>query len=62
MLTDAGCEILELASTPVLVDSWDQSHCPRSQRKELLALELELCTVPELLGTGHHLFCVARKV
>lgn len=62
MLTEAGCEILEVASTPVLADSWSQSSYPVERRQELLALELQVCTIPELLGVGHHLFCVARKV
>jgi hypothetical protein len=61
LLTGAGCEILEIASTPTLVDAWDQSAYPEDKRKALLALELEICTIPELLGIGHHLFCVATK-
>jgi len=62
LLEGAGCEILEVASTPTLMDSWDQSTYPQSKRSELKALELKVCTIPELLGMGHHLFCVARKV
>ena len=61
LLKEAGCEILEVASTPTLLDSWDQSAYPEDKRSELMALELKACTIPELLGTGHHLFCVARK-
>jgi len=62
LLTEAGCDILEMVSTPTLVDSWDQSTYPEGKRSKLKALELEVCTIPELLGMGHHLFCVARKV
>lgn len=62
LLQEAGCEIVEVASTPTLLDSWDQSTYPGDGRSELLALELAVCTIPELLGMGHHLFCVARKV
>jgi ubiquinone/menaquinone biosynthesis C-methylase UbiE len=61
LLEEAGCEILEVASTPTLMDSWDQSTYPKGRRDELRALELKVCTIPELLGMGHHLFCVARK-
>lgn len=61
LVQEAGCEILEMASTPTLVDSWDQSTYPESKRNGLKALELKVCTIPELLGMGHHLFCVARK-
>jgi hypothetical protein len=61
LLENAGCEILEMASTPTLVDSWDQSTYPEELQSELMGLELKVCTIPELLGTGHHLFCVARK-
>jgi ubiquinone/menaquinone biosynthesis C-methylase UbiE len=61
LIEEAGCEILEMASTPTLAASWDQSSYPEEKRQELLALELQVCTVPELLGIGHHLFCVARK-
>ena len=62
LLEQAGCAILELASAPTLVDSWDQSAYPEERREKLKALELKVCTVPELLGIGHHLFCVARKL
>ena len=62
LLEEAGCDVLELASTPTLMDSWDQSTYPEEKREKLKALELKVCTVPELLGTGHHLFCVAKKL
>ncbi len=61
LIQEAGCEVLEIASTPTLVSSWDQSMYPAEKREKLKALELKICTVPELLGMGHHLFCVARK-
>lgn len=59
LLKEAGCEVLEVASTPTLMD--ESSKCPEEKQEELKALELKVCTVPELLGMGHHLFCVARK-
>lgn len=62
LLEEAGCEVMEVASTPTLMDSWDQSTYPEEKRSELMALELRVCTVPELLGMGHHLFCVVRKM
>ncbi len=62
LLTGAGCTILEIASTPTLVDTWEQNACTAEQWRKLKALELKVCQVPELLGVGHHLFCVARKV
>lgn len=61
LLKNAGCEIMEVGSTPVLINSWEQSTYPKEKRQKLKELELEFCTIPELLGTGHHLFCVARK-
>jgi ubiquinone/menaquinone biosynthesis C-methylase UbiE len=62
MLESAGCEILEVGSTPILLSSWEQASCPEERRGKLKELELKLCTVPELVGTGHHLFCVAKKL
>lgn len=62
LVKEAGCEVVEMASTPTLMDSWDQSTYPEEKREKLKALELKVCAVPELLGMGHHLFCVARKV
>ncbi len=61
LLEAANCEILEIASTPTLINGWDQSDYPLEKQEKLKALELRACTVPELLGAGHHLFCVARK-
>ena len=57
----AGCEVVEIGSTPTLLNSWNQVGYPPEKREKLMALELKLCTLPELLGVGHHLFCVARK-
>jgi ubiquinone/menaquinone biosynthesis C-methylase UbiE len=62
LMRAAGCEIIEVGATPILVDSWDQSSYPEENRQQLKEMELKFCTVPELLGMGHHLFCVARKI
>lgn len=62
LLQNTGCEIVQVGSTPVLVNSWDQSSYPKEKQSELKDLEMKLCIVPELFGTGHHLFCVARKL
>jgi len=61
LLTGAGCEVLEIISTPTLVDTWEQNGYSTDQWQKLKALELQVCQAPELLGVGHHLFCVARK-
>ena len=61
LINESGCEMVEIASTPVLIDSWEQSLYPEGDRQKLKELELKFCTVPELLGMGHHLFCVAKK-
>jgi hypothetical protein len=62
MLTEAGCEILEVASTPTLVDTWEQNDYSAEQWQALNELELKVCTLPELQGVGHHLICIARKL
>ncbi|PKO12742.1 MAG: hypothetical protein CVU39_22510 [Chloroflexi bacterium HGW-Chloroflexi-10] len=62
LIQDAGCEIIEIASTPCLINSWEQSSYPVEEQRGLLELEMKFCTAPELLGTGHHLLCVARKI
>jgi len=62
LVRDAGCEILLMGCTPTLLSSWDQNDFPVAQRPALIALEREVCTEPDLLGTGSHLFCVARKI
>jgi ubiquinone/menaquinone biosynthesis C-methylase UbiE len=62
LLKNAGCEIMEVGSTPILADSWEQNSYPKEKQQKLIELELKFCTLPELLGAGHHLFCVARKL
>jgi ubiquinone/menaquinone biosynthesis C-methylase UbiE len=62
LIEEAGCEVVEIGSTPTLLNSWNQMDYPPEKREKLLALELKFCTAPELLGVGHHLFCIARKV
>lgn len=64
LLEEAGCEVLEVASTPTLMVSWGPNMYGKDEEKwrKLKELELKVRTVPELLGTGHHLFCVAKKV
>jgi ubiquinone/menaquinone biosynthesis C-methylase UbiE len=61
LLTEAGCELLEIASTPTLVNTWEQNDLSEAQWQALKRLELQACTRPELLGVGHHLICIARK-
>jgi ubiquinone/menaquinone biosynthesis C-methylase UbiE len=61
LVKSMGCEIVEVASTPILFDTWDQSSYPEEDRGRLKQLELELCVKPELVGMGHHLLCVATK-
>lgn len=64
LLEEAGCEVVEVASTPTPMASFGQDmYCEEEEKwRKLKALELRACTVPELLGMGHHLFCVAKKV
>ncbi len=62
LIKEAGCEIIEVGSTPILANSWEQSSYPKENREKLKELELKFCTIPELLGIGHLLFCVARKI
>lgn len=64
LLEETGCQVLEVASTPTLMNSIDESMYKEDEEKwkKLKELELKACTVPELLGTGHHLIFVARKV
>ena len=62
LLEEAGCEILEVASTPTFTDTLDKSMYYQDDKWEKLkALELEVCTLPELLGMGLHLLFVAKK-
>ena len=62
-LENAGCDILEVASTPTFTDTIEKNIYTSSQKKweQLKALELEVCKTPELLGMGLHLLFVARK-
>lgn len=63
LLKGAGCEIIEVASTPVIISSLDEGKYHQEMKWEKLkALELSVCTAPELLGIGSQLLCVARKV
>lgn len=62
LLQGNGCRVLEVASTPTVSDTVDTAPFrERGDWERLKALELELCTRPELLGVGHHLLFVARK-
>ena len=63
LLESAGCDILEVASTPTFTDTIEKSMYTSSSKKweQLKALELEVCMIPELLGMGLHLLFVARK-
>jgi S-adenosylmethionine-dependent methyltransferase len=63
LLDARGCDLLEVASTPTFGDTMDLEpyKADASRWKALKALELEVCTRPELLGMGHHLLFVARK-
>jgi SAM-dependent methyltransferase len=62
LLEEQGCEVLEIASTPTFADTYDTSQYVGQQEwAKLKALELEMCTRPELLGMGLHLLFVARK-
>lgn len=62
LLKKQRCEILEVASTPTLSDTIDTSQYMDPQHwAKLEALELEMCTKPELLGMGLHLLFVVRK-
>lgn len=62
VLQTAGCELLEVASTPTLAATIDRSlYSDEAEWQKLKALELEICTRPELLGMGAELLFVARK-
>ena len=62
VLQAAGFEILEVASTPTLTDAIDRTmYSDKLAWQKLKALEMEICTRPELLGMGHHLLFIARK-
>ncbi len=64
LLESAGCDILEVASTPTFSDTIEKSLYTSSPKKweQLKALEFEVCKTPELLGMGLHLLFVAKKI
>jgi hypothetical protein len=51
-----------VAPTPTLADTIDRSlYADDAAWQKLKALELEICTQPDLLGMGANLLFVARK-
>ena len=64
LLEECGLEIIEKASTPVVINSRDEANYRSNdaQWERLKALELKACQRPELLGIGTQLLCVTRKV
>ncbi|MDP6041156.1 MAG: class I SAM-dependent methyltransferase [Candidatus Latescibacteria bacterium] len=63
LLAKSGCEVLKVASTPTFADTIDKSMYDDDEKwRKLKALELEVCTKPELLGMGDHLLFIARKM
>jgi hypothetical protein len=63
LLQNAGCEIMEVASMPTIINSLDEGkYHEEAKWKQLEALELNVCTEPELLGIGSQLLFVAKKV
>lgn len=63
LLESAGCHVLEVASTPTFTDTFDKGiYAEPEQWEKLKALELQVCTRPELLGMGEHLLFIARKL
>ena len=55
--------MLKVASTPTFADTIDKSMYDDDEKwRKLKALELEVCTKPELLGMGDHLLFIARKM
>ena len=61
LLTDNGCEILEIVGTPPHSAAYDYGNFTGNRWDELKELEIELCSQPEVLGAGLHLMFVARK-
>ena len=59
-----GCDILEIASTPVFTHTANQEIYSKNleKLKILQTLEYAYCTKPELLGLGHHILVVAKKL
>ncbi|NCO27673.1 MAG: hypothetical protein AUJ99_05950 [Caldisericum sp. CG2_30_36_11] len=62
LLEENGCEVLEIASTPTIIDTVDkeQFYEPKKWAK-LKKLGIKICTKPELLGIGNHLLFIAKK-
>ena len=42
LLQEAGCDVIEMASSPVLESAWDQSAYAEEEQKQLKILQLEL--------------------
>jgi hypothetical protein len=62
LLEQNGCKLIEVASTPSLTDTVDVAqYAETGQWEQLKALELEICSKPELLGVGLHLLFIAQK-
>lgn len=62
MLASNDCRVVEAASTPSLAATVDVSPYIEAHRwEELVQLELQICSSPELLGVGEHLMFVAQK-
>lgn len=62
LLERNGCQLLEVASTPSLSDTFDISpFVEKNMWEEFRDIELEICTKSEILGTGLHLLFVAQK-
>lgn len=62
LLEENGCRLLKVASTPSISDTFDiATYIEINKWDKLKDLELEICTRPELLGTGQHLLFVAEK-
>lgn len=63
LLRSNGCDILEVASTPVFTHTAKPEIYSKNlkQSKILQSLEYTYCTKPELLGLGHHILVVAKK-
>jgi ubiquinone/menaquinone biosynthesis C-methylase UbiE len=62
LLERSGCQLLVVASTPSLSDTFDVAPFNETNTwEELKEIELEVCTTPELLGIGLHLLFVAQK-
>ena len=62
LLEQQGCDLLEAASTPSVSEFVNIGPYLEAGRwRDLLDLEMELCTRPELGGSGLHLLWVAKK-